>query len=87
MVVAIGVLTCLLYLAAVRYQTNSNTIIYAEWDLNIVTISDYSVELDIDKKGYKDWLDRVYHVEGGDYSKKISPGLSLKRYMIHKIEK
>ena len=87
MVVAIGVLTCLLYLVAVMYQTINNNITYAEWDLKIVTLSDYSVELDIDEKGYSDWLDKVYHAKGGDYSKNISPGLSLKRYMIYKIEK
>ncbi len=59
----------------------------AEWDLNIVTLDDYSVELPIKKEGYQDWFDNIFHAENGDYSRNISPGLSLKKYLIKSIEK
>ena len=84
---ALGVLTCLLFLVAVRVKVIGNTITVHEWDLSIVSVNDYSVDLPIDYAGYKDWLNRAYHRPGGDYSKNISPGLSLKRYIIRKVEK
>ena len=77
-----------MYLIAVRSKFLGNKITMAEWDLNIVTVCDYAVELQIDLKGYQKWFSNVYHKEGtGDYSKNISPGLSLKRTIIKKVEK
>ena len=44
-VVALGNLTCAIYLIAVRAKFLGNKISLAEWDLNIVTVDDYSVQL------------------------------------------
>ena len=83
---AIGILTCLLFLIAIRKVVLSDKITMAEWDLNTVVVDDYSVMLHIDENGYRSWLNEVFHGPGGDNEKKISPGLSLKKYMIQKIE-
>lgn len=87
LVMALGVLSCLLFLLAIRHIVLGSRIQVAEWDMQIVTVNDYSVELDINKKGYESWLKNIFKKEGRDFSKNISPGLSLKRYLIHKIEK
>lgn len=87
LVMALGVLSCLLFLVAIRYLVLGSKIQMTEWDMQIVTVDDYSVELDISKKGYESWLKNIFKKEGRDFSKNISPGLSLKRYLIHKIEK
>ena len=66
---------------------HGNKIKVAEWDMNIVTVDDYSVEFPISYSGYNAWYLNKFKKEGGDYDKKISPGLSFKRYLIRKIEK
>jgi hypothetical protein len=86
LVVSIGSLTCLIFLIGIRYKILGNKIEVAEWDLNIVTVDDYSVELPISKIGYNDWVNNVFRGTDGDYSRNISPGLSLKRYLINEIE-
>ena len=43
MVVATGILTCLLFLLAIRKVVLSDKIQMAEWDLNTVVVGDYSV--------------------------------------------
>ena len=64
-----------------------NKINVIEWDINTVTLSDYSVEMPINREGYRHWFNHVFHGPGGDYTKNISPGMSLKSYLIRKIEK
>ena len=81
-----GILTCLLFTIAVRAQALGMRINIVEWDMNIVTANDYSVELPIDKDGYNDWFENKFHGEGGDYSKNVSPGLSLKRHIMQVVE-
>ena len=56
LIVALGILSCLLFLVAVRSKVLGSKITMAEWDMNIVTIDDYSVEMPIDLQGYKHWL-------------------------------
>ena len=87
LIVAIGVLTCLLFLVAIRSKVLGNKINVIEWDINTVTLPDYSVEMSIDLAGYRHWFNQVFHGPGGDYTKNISPGMSLKRFLIRKIEK
>ena len=86
LLVACSTLSGLLFLLSIRYKVLGNKITWAEWELNIVTVPDYSVELKISKAGYQVWYDTIFHKEGGDYSKNISPGLSLKCHIIDKIE-
>lgn len=83
---AMGILTCLLFLVALRKVTHGNKTTIAEWNLNTVVIDDYSVELEISKEGYQDWFDNIFHGQDGDYEKNISPGLSLKRHIIESVE-
>ena len=52
---SIGILTCLIFLLAVRRVVLGNMITMAEWDLNTVVVDDYTVMLNIDEQGYKDW--------------------------------
>lgn len=87
LIVALGILSCLLFLIAVRSKVLGNKITLAEWDMNIVTIDDYSVEMLIDRKGYEHWFNHVFHGPSGDYSKNVSPGLSLKKHLIRLVEK
>ena len=87
LIVALGTLSCLIFLIAVRSKVLGNKIALTEWDINTVTLTDYSVELPVDLKGYKHWFNHVFHGPGGDYSKNISPGMSLKRHIIRKVEK
>ena len=87
MVVSLGCLSCALFYIALRSKVLGNKITVAEWDMNIVTVDDYSVEFPISYQGYCEWYTNQFKKEGGDYHKNISPGLSFKRYLIHKIEK
>ena len=87
LIVALGILSCLFFLVAIRSIGLGNKITITEWDLNIVTLTDYSVEMPINAKGYQNWFDHVFHGQSGDYSKGISPGMSLKRHIIRNVEK
>ena len=60
LVMALGVLSCLLFLVAIRYLVLGSKIQMTEWDMQIVTVDDYSVELDISKKGYESWLKNIF---------------------------
>jgi len=44
---ALGILSCCLFLIAVRKVSLGNSITMAEWDLHNVTVTDYAVELPI----------------------------------------
>ena len=48
LIVALGILSGLLFLIAVRSKVDGNKITVAEWGLNIITLTDYSVEMQID---------------------------------------
>lgn len=87
LIVALGILSCLFFLVAIRSIVLGNKITITEWDLNIVTLTDYSVEMPINMKGYQNWFNHVFHGQSGDYSKGISPGMSLKRHIIRNVEK
>ena len=50
--------------------------------MNIVTATDYSVEFEIDQKGYQRWLETEFAKRGGDKEKGVSSGLSLKNYIV-----
>ena len=87
--VGIGVLTCLLYLVAIQSKVAGNRIKVAEWDLNTVTVTDYSVEIEIQQRCYKEWLRTDFHGgerDAGDYYRQVSPGLSLKKHIIEQVE-
>ena len=45
MVMAIGILSCLLFLVAIRKVVLSEAIKLVEWELHNVLVNDYSVEL------------------------------------------
>ena len=49
MVMAVGVLTCLLFLIAIRKLVLSDKIQMAQWDLNTVVVDDYTVMFQIDE--------------------------------------
>ena len=83
---ALGILSCLLYLLAIRRTVLHNDIDMVEWDKNTTLIDDYSVELLINEDGYRDWFQNVFHGADGDYDRQISPGLSLKRHIIESVE-
>ena len=54
--------------------------------MNIVTATDYSVEFEIDQKGYQRWLETEFAKKGGDKEKGVSSGLSLKNYIVQHVE-
>ena len=76
----------MIYLIGLRSKILGNKIEVAEWDLGIVKVDDYTVELPITNEGYTDWFSNVFHAVDGDYMKGVSPGLSLKKYLIFEIE-
>lgn len=78
LVVAIGVLSSMLFLVAIRAKVIGNKITVAEWDLNIVTVTDYAVEMLIDEAAYRHWFETSFHGAEGGYTNGVSPGLSLK---------
>ena len=45
MVMAIGILSCLLFLVAIRKVVLSEAIKLVEWEIHNVLVNDYSVEL------------------------------------------
>ena len=55
MVVSLGCLSCALFYIALRSKVLGNKITVAEWDMNIVTVDDYSVEFPISYSGYLLW--------------------------------
>ena len=57
---AIGMLTCLVFVIFLRQRFLWNKILIVEWDMNIVTATDYSVEFEIDQKGYQRWLETEF---------------------------
>ena len=42
----------MIFVISLRQRFLGNKILIVEWDMNIVTATDYSVELEIDRDGY-----------------------------------
>ena len=54
--------------------------------MNTITAADYTVEMNITEDNYKKWYENEYKKPGGDYSKDISPAMSLKKHIIRVVE-
>lgn len=46
-----------------------------------VTAGDYTVELDIDREGYRSWYDTQYSKPLGDFENGVAPAHSLTCYL------
>ena len=76
----------MIFVISLRQRFLGNKILIVEWDMNIVTATDYSVELEIDRDGYQRWLETEYRKSGGDRDNGVSSGLALKNYIIKHVE-
>jgi hypothetical protein len=70
---AVGSLICLLFTVGIRYLYQGGKIKQLDWDMSTITAGDYTVELEIDKTGYQNWLNDYngaykQHVENTDPS-------------------
>lgn len=54
----VGLFGCLTFVLSIYYRYKLNNIDYKQWDLDTVTINDYSVEMEIDDKLYQE-IDKV----------------------------
>ena len=68
-----------------RWLYFRGTINQAEWDVTTITVSDYSVELPIKKKAYKKWFNEIYK-NSQDKADGVAPIMSLKKYLIERLE-
>jgi hypothetical protein len=81
---ACGILICLFFTIFCRWLYWYGKIQYTQWDALTLTAADYTVEMRIKEKSYKDWYQTEY--KNGDFKNEIAPLMSLKKYMIRKIE-
>jgi hypothetical protein len=50
-----------------RWMNYNGKINQVEWQMSTLTVSDYSVEHDIDTKAYNEWKDNFYMKKDGPY--------------------
>ena len=81
-----GVLVCFLFTISIHMLYQGGKIKLLEWDIATITAGDYTVEFHIHPDGYRFWYNHEYRKAGGDYEKDVSPGLSLKKYIINEVE-
>lgn len=80
-------LTCCIFSIFVRWMHLQGKVNQIEWDMATITASDYTVEMTIHKNDYDEWYSRDYKKPGGDFDKDVPPSMSLKKHLIHEIER
>lgn len=56
----IAVCIALQYFFFMRYMIGTHELNYAEWDINVATVSDYTVMMPIPKQLYENWYNKHY---------------------------
>ena len=73
-----------IFLTCLHYMKRRSKLVFLDWDIANITMGDYSVEYEIPQKAYDWFLENIY--EPKDKAKNLSPGESLKEYLIKEIE-
>jgi hypothetical protein len=62
-----------------------------EYDMNTISAGDFTVEMDISKKMYEDFMDNVFEPIGSrqtdEHGKLYSPALYLKKYLSEEVSR
>ncbi|CDW71360.1 UNKNOWN [Stylonychia lemnae] len=77
----IGIFISLFFLVYVDYLNGIFKNLYIEWDVNTVTAGDYSVELDISEKMWKNFIEKIYNP-----NYKSTKLYQFKKYLIKQLE-
>lgn len=85
--VSTAVFIAFLFTVSIRRMYQGGKIQQLEWDVATVTAGDYSVEFPIKAESYEWWKMEIYKAAGGDFENRVSPALSLKKYLKVEIEK
>lgn len=72
----LGIFACLIYTIVIYYLKENSKLQNVEWDVATVTAGDFSVEYQITKEMYQDFMDNHF-----DRSRYESPGMALKCYL------
>ena len=59
MIAAIGVSISFMFIFSIYYLRYSSSITLKEWDINIVTAADFTVEIDITERLWRKWIKRI----------------------------
>lgn len=82
-IAVIGVFVNLLFLQIIRTLRQNAKIQRLEWDLSTITAGDYTVELDIKSKAYKNWVETEYL--NGAEQHNVAPVTAYKESLIHEV--
>lgn len=52
--------SCFVFLILIFYLKRQSKLLNLEWDIQTITAGDYTVEFEIQEKGYKWFLENVY---------------------------
>ena len=79
-----AILIALLFTVTMRYLFQGGKITKIDWDMATVTAGDYSVEIDIYKENYDEWMKNSYEAANGilENNPDKSPALALKETLI-----
>ena len=82
-----AILIALLFTVTMRYLFQGGKITKIDWDMATVTAGDYSVEIDIYKENYDEWMKNSYEAADGilENNPDKSPALALKETLIEQI--
>lgn len=73
-----------LFITCLHYLKRSSKLVFLDWDITNITLGDYSIEYEISNEAYDWFLENIYIPN--DKPKDLSPGESLKEYLILEIE-
>jgi len=89
-VVATMVLACGVYLFVLRFLSQNLDIDTVNFDINTITASDFTVELDITPAMWQSFIEDHYKPTGSTLTDELggayAPALYLKKYLIEKVE-
>lgn len=85
LVACCAIFAAFVFTSFVYYMKRESRMIYLDWDMNTITVGDYSVEYKISNEAYNWFLVNQYQPH--DERSGISPGESLKNYMKSEIER
>lgn len=82
---AIIIFAASFYMLVVSYLQETSKMDKQEYDMNTITASDFTVEMNISKEMYQYYLDNEYEPRGKDEidasGEKYSPALYLKKHL------
>jgi hypothetical protein len=78
------VIVAVIYGLFIYWEISNMSMEQLKYDISIVTAADYTVELEISEKMFKDFKTNFYDPKGAEDNKSV--GLYLKEYLKSKIE-